>query len=853
MDAYRKENSIILWIKTNEEELRVEREFATSVYVDTAAEDILKKHGIPFSAVKKKTYMRNYKKVLEVPVPNLSQFERFISYLEKITRYRIPFFNADIKPEQMFLYRYNLKPFCSIEIDDEIIALPEGHPIPLKKLRLNVTSLGDIHKDSAIEKIVANEKEFFGDEETLLNEFAEEFKKIDPDVIVMDYAFSRLPYLFGRFFKYKINCPLHRWDAMPIIYRGGRSYWSYGQVRYQDYAVRLHGRFLVDTNSFMGTECEPEAIAELCQLSGTLFQQAASRSFGAIFQTALVREMVRQDILVPFKEKPIDKPLSMLAMLKADRAGFTFDPKIGFHSDVAELDFVSMFPWLIYNHNISADTVLAEKGPYAHIPNVPIKISMRYKGLIPIALKPFIDRRMYYKMHPSAVNKERAHGLKWVLVSCYGYLRFREFKLGIPTSHMAIGALARETILKIIHLAEEKGFTVVHAIVDSVYIKKKGMTDDEVKDFCKEVEMLTGIPLSFEGIYKWIVFLPSVVDKERALPSSYYGVFRSGDIKARGIEVRQRSVPHLVKVFQQYILELMKECSTKKEITAKAPLFYGHLRSLVSRLASLEKDYLIVNVRVSKTDYKHKIPQKIIVEKLHKQGITVMPGQFIRFIFQQDKVVLPEEYNGKPDVFQYKKLLIRSLFVLLQPFGFTREDVCLERQTKIPEFVRRIRHVYIPVSKEYPSKHGLSEKLIKKKMENEGWTVWRGELIGILRYAGELFPNVVKKYERLVSLLEKYYPGLIDELCYINSVHHGMPDFICFRNSLFKFVECKLQYETLSAVQKKCIYKLLDMGFDVEVHKIVDHRTKLRTAEVDIIEGEKRVLEKQAVLVHKFS
>ena len=499
---------------------------------------------------------------------------------------------------------------------------------------------------------------------------------------------------------------------------------------------------------------------ELAQLSGTLFQQTSSRSFGAAFQTALVRLMIRKDFLVPFKEKPIEKPLSMLEMLKADRAGHTFDPKIGFHRDVAEIDFTSMFPWLIYNNNISAECILADEGPFVSIPGVPIKTSMKYKGLIPIALKPFIDRRMYYKKNPSAVNNKRAFGLKWVLVSCYGYLRFREFKLGIPTSHMAICAFARETLLKVIHLAEERGFEVVHAIVDSVYIKKKGITKEEVESFCREVELMTGIPIHVEGIFKWIVFLPSVLDKMRALPTTYYGVFRSGKIKARGIELRQRSVPGIVKAFQGQVLEYIKDCSSKNEIRARVPMLCKYLREIITKIPELNKEHLTVAVRVSKTEYKHNIPQKIIVEKLQKKGVRVMPGQFIRYVFSENGVMLPEEYDGMPDVLQYRKLLTRALFVVLQPFGYDKQDigdmVGFERQTKIEEYFA-VRYKYIPMKKEYDYKRGLSERLIKSRLEKEGWTVWRGSMIDCFRFNLELYPNVVRKYRLLISLMKKYH------------------------------------------------------------------------------------------------
>ncbi|MBD3309968.1 hypothetical protein GF351_01980 [Candidatus Woesearchaeota archaeon] len=703
MDAYRKENSVVLWIKTAKDDIRIERPFQTSIFIGPAAENMLKRYDITYRHARKKTYMGREKHVLELPVPKLSSFEKFVRDIEHATRHRINLYDADIKPEQMFLYKHDLRPCSAVQVEGgKIVGSGEEHPVPLKKVRIKVCPSADIHldKDARIRKIKLDSRYIKGiedsgedeeEERILLQEFAKQFQAADPDVIVMDHAFAMLPYLAGRMERHGISCPFHRWDHVQIRYKGGRSFWSYGQVRYRDYAVRLRGRFLVDTNTFVGTECEPEGIAEIAQLSGTLFQNTASRSFGAAFQTALVREMVRRDYLVPYKEKPIDRPLSMLEMVKTDRGGHYHDPKVGFHTDVAEIDFTSMFPWLIYNHNISADCMLAEKGHFVDIPNTPFKTSISKKGLIPTALKPFIERRMHYKRNPSAINKKRALGLKWVLVSCYGYLRFREFKLGIPTSHMAICALARETLLKVIMLAEKKGFEVVHAIVDSLFIRKKGITDDEVKDFCTEVEMLTGIPITSEGIFRWIVFLPSVVDPHRALPSTYYGVFRHKEIKARGIEVRQRSAPMAVKFFQNRIIEMMGECDTEQEIKDRVPEFFRYLRELIRNIKHMKKEYLILPVRITKTEYKHNTPQKTIVERLKQKGVRLNPGELVEYIFQEHGMpVLPEEYNGKPDVDRYSDLLIRALFVILQPFGYRKEDVIgrirEERQRRIDEF-----------------------------------------------------------------------------------------------------------------------------------------------------------------------
>jgi predicted RNA binding protein YcfA (HicA-like mRNA interferase family) len=147
-----------------------------------------------------------------------------------------------------------------------------------------------------------------------------------------------------------------------------------------------------------------------------------------------------------------------------------------------------------------------------------------------------------------------------------------------------------------------------------------------------------------------------------------------------------------------------------------------------------------------------------------------------------------------------------------------------------------VKVVYLEFKDDLP-KPGLSEKLIKKRLLKQGWEVWRGGSINIVRQK-DVYPNVRR--------LKKN--GNLEYLQYLCHVHHGMPDFICFKNNSFKFIECKLIYETLSNKQKKCIKKLKNMGFPVEIHRLVDKRTKARVAIVNHSNKEKRILERQETI-----
>lgn len=160
-----------------------------------------------------------------------------------------------------------------------------------------------------------------------------------------------------------------------------------------------------------------------------------------------------------------------------------------------------------------------------------------------------------------------------------------------------------------------------------------------------------------------------------------------------------------------------------------------------------------------------------------------------------------------------------------------------------------VRHVFVPMNKRYDERRGLSERVLRQRLERHGWTVWRSASIGAHKNP-EAWPNVRRKYAALHDLLSSQWNP--DELEYLARVHHGLPDFLCHRRKEWKFVECKLGHEQLSERQKTCIRRLQHLGFLVEVHKLAEPCTKLREAVVTLETGEKIVREKQLRIKQKY-
>lgn len=65
----------------------------------------------------------------------------------------------------------------------------------------------------------------------------------------------------------------------------------------------------------------------------------------------------KKDILIPWKPTVTEHFKSFEELLIADRGGFIFEPDSGVHEQVAEFDFVSLYPNIMLQKNISAETV----------------------------------------------------------------------------------------------------------------------------------------------------------------------------------------------------------------------------------------------------------------------------------------------------------------------------------------------------------------------------------------------------------------------------------------------------------------------------------------------------------------
>ena len=282
------------------------------------------------------------------------------------------------------------------------------------------------------------------------------------------------------------------------------------------------------------------------------------------------------------------------------------------------------------------------------MPEANYRLCRRRDGLVPRTLRPILTLREQLKARAQelppelAVSyKERANALKWMLVTCFGYLGYKNARFGRIEAHEAVTAYGRDKLLTAKEIAEAAGFTVLHALTDCLWVKKEEMTPAELAGLCRDISQATGVRLSLEGCYRWLAFMPSRQNPDRPVATRYFGVFEDGSLKVRGLIYRRRDTPPLVRRAQEALLARLAETVTPEDLAALRPELEELAESFRRRLreGGIDPRELVVTRVLSQPveDYKVDTPTALAARQLARAGIKVVPGEKVRFAHREKR------------------------------------------------------------------------------------------------------------------------------------------------------------------------------------------------------------------------
>lgn len=725
LDAYSDDhkNVMVTWLVDNGKSVRVEDSYTPSFYVYSKTQDLYalasmlrdlpQVEALNFTSEKIILGSDKKKFVLEV-VPKkigaMSKLSEMIDSWGGFHKYQL--FNVDIRIPSRYLQERGIFFNAWVKWDGKNFMLEDkqwaiDYNIPsYKSTTLEITrkppSTSIMSFDYPIkcikigEYVISEENEI----DTILLAL-KQLKHIDPDIIYTCKGDSvTLPFLYHRAklngLHNKVNLGREKTGNLYPV-KQEKSYFSYGRIVYRPAFYTLRGRAHIDTyNSFLYGESGIHGLLDISRCSNMSLQVLSRVGPGTAISQIQVNKAIEKGYLIPWKKNLPEDWKTAMKLLVSDRGGLILDPVIGLHENVIELDFASLYPNIMLMYNISPETMLCDcckYHPKVVVPQLGYHICSNRIGLLPEVLRPILFRRFCFKArsknkkYDRLLYKDLQKAWKWVLLVCFGYTGYKNARYGRIECYESITAFSRDIILTAVETAEEAGYTVLHGIIDSLWVKPGSSFCISPALLSRKISKHTGVRMDVEGRYHWIVFLPSKNNDIGAL-NRYYGLFEDGKIKIRGIEFRQRDSPIFLKNMQKDILNVFSKAKNAKEFLGLIPAAvdtvcdYG--RKLVNN--DFKKHDLLISTCITRDADQYKVDNlvKSALFQLKDLGVNLQPGQSISYLVCNEKsrdykkrICIAESLKNCENIdvdFYLRQIAMYGESVLV-PFGFRCEKL----------------------------------------------------------------------------------------------------------------------------------------------------------------------------------
>ncbi|MDD1670621.1 MAG: type B DNA-directed DNA polymerase, partial [Methanomicrobiales archaeon] len=503
-------------------------------------------------------------------------------------------YNVDIRLDQRAMAEAGLVP-CSYPGESRFAL---DFPVPLSVAEFE--ALGNPYRDGPLPPIeVKGERRevLEGTEQVLLDDLFSLIGILDPDVILMPCADIWIRRIVARARELGIEQTLSRSGRFRPL--AGKSYWSYGRVYHKDPALIPEGRVLIDTErSFVYREGGLPGVLMASRLSGLPPNLTSRFTPGTLISSYEIYEALRRGIAVPFRKRDPEVARGSSELAACDKGGMIFQPEPGVYPDVHELDFTSLYPAVIVKYNLS--------------PEVPD--GKGREGFLPAVLAPLLGMRIRSKQlkksSPAYAGVDSV--LKWMLVTCFGYTGYRNAKFGRIEVHEGITSRSREILLATKEIAEGMDLSVLHGMVDCVWVQGEG-----IGRFKERVEEAIGIPTELET-YAWITFLP-LADGNGAY-NRYYGRMAGGGMKVRGVAARKGDTPAYIRRMQEEIFGVMEKAADLEGLRRLDPEIRRIHLQYAGGLTGADPGEMVIRRRVSRLSYNRRSPEASAARALQALG-----------------------------------------------------------------------------------------------------------------------------------------------------------------------------------------------------------------------------------------
>src|SRR5574338_83043 len=403
LDVFAEEDGITLWVLAEDgERLHLRMDFDITLYVAgdfsllRQAWKYLRKKNVRLERTLRRDLFLGDRDVMAVSTSDPANIQKLFGDLQR--QYpSLDYYDADIPITLRFIAQTNthLLGRCRVMLDGEWVQTIEPlsspweidpTPMPLRILTLAPECNPAVRKPKQLH-VKYNQREYSLSLESprpFLISLKADLQRIDPDLILTDYGDTWLfPLLIQWSEETGIELNLNRDPERNVLTRKANSYFAYGQVTFRGAQAYLFGRWHIDRKNAMSFgEYGLEGAMEQALVTGIGVQEMTRKSPGAGITAMQMLTALRNNIMVPLQKQQVEGRKTLIELIRADHGGLIYQPLIGVHGHVAQIDFSSMYPAIMVKHNISPESVGLEKVP---------------EGLIPKTLQPLLEKRLMLK------------------------------------------------------------------------------------------------------------------------------------------------------------------------------------------------------------------------------------------------------------------------------------------------------------------------------------------------------------------------------------------------------------------------------------------------------------------------
>ncbi len=377
-----------------------------------------------------------------------------------------------------------------------------------------------------------------------------------------------------------------------------------------------------------------------------LFDTSLSTS-GQLVENLLIYNAAKRGMVIPPKPageavgERINNPI---------KGAFVKLPEPGVYENIAVMDFRGLYPSIIVSYNIDPDTLTEKKGEGVVESPTGALFETKTRGLVPSVLDYLIDFRVKLKKKLKTLKPDsdeyvrlaaRSQGIKILSNSFYGYLGYARSRWYSRKCAESVTAFGRKHIQETIKAAEDKGFKVLYADTDSVFLIYKNKK--EVLDFVDAINksLPEKMELEFEGFYPRGVFVSKKTGEEKGAKKKYAMIGEDGRVKIRGFELVRRDWSVIAKNTQRKVLEAILKEGSKSKAVKIVKESIGRLRS-----GKVPMEELVIITQLNKDPrggYDIKSPELSAAKKLMAAGKPVEKGSIISYVITRKGTSISEK------------------------------------------------------------------------------------------------------------------------------------------------------------------------------------------------------------------